>query len=393
MAVSKNFFGIRRGQAAGLVFQGNFNAKGVAIQVTRGQAESIANPQSYGQAQQRSRMAAVSKLASIFARIIDHSVEGLRFGQPNRSRFMADCLKATSDAVYTGPYMTKGDTSVKLPNGFVVELSKGSLPEIPVTLASTVVPATELTATIMADFSLETGDILTLVLVREDADGKVAVGYKQVVVRVGADLTAFGASFVAANSSAAAHLEYPSSTGLAEVLVVHERNTGSVYKRSTSYLHGFADVPTQTEASIASYMSENSKRVYFGERYLDGGEISDRYIDKVTGAGGGAEDSAGLVAVYVQNRTETSPNFGKWVRGLGMRNADGSYSVFKDDGESGEVLVSVDGGSTTYEANTLTGTVQAALAGSSTAAQLDNVDALTAITATWRQYDPALGHL
>lgn len=396
MAISRNFFGIRRGQAAGLVFQGNYDAKGVAVQVTRGQAEAIANPQSYGQAQQRARMAAASKLASIFAQVIDHSTEGLRFGQPNRSRFVADCLKASKDAVYTGPYMTKGETSVKLPADFVVELSKGSLPEIPVSLASTVVPATEMTEGIMADFALQTGDILTMVLIYENAAGQVSAGYKQVICKVGADLSTFGASFVASNTTSAAHLDYPSAQGLAQVLLIHERNTGSVYKRSTTMLRGFADVPNQTEASIASYMSDNSKRVYFGDKYLDGGEISDRYIDKASGAEGGGGAASNLLAVYLQNRMSSSADFGKYMLGLARQNSDGSYNIFYIEDEE-KLFVGINGQATSYgELGTdgqFDGTVNVWIATASSAALVDSVSGLTSVTASWAEYNSSIGHL
>lgn len=83
MAKSKSFFGLRRGSTKTLTFQVN-NGK----QITKDRVYEVKNPRTQEQMVQRMVMATASAAYSGMKQIVDHSFEGITYGQMNMSEFI-----------------------------------------------------------------------------------------------------------------------------------------------------------------------------------------------------------------------------------------------------------------------------------------------------------------
>lgn len=91
MAISKSFFGLRRGRAGGFVYSVSRGK-----QVTRALAESVKNPKTAAQVLQRAVFKGVSTMRSLCSPIVDHSFQGRTPKQDSLSRFTS--LNAGKDA-------------------------------------------------------------------------------------------------------------------------------------------------------------------------------------------------------------------------------------------------------------------------------------------------------
>ncbi|MBR3435013.1 hypothetical protein ACQCP7_24000 [Ralstonia pseudosolanacearum] len=83
MAKSKSFFGLRRGSTKTLTFQVN-NGK----QITKDRVYEVKNPRTQEQMVQRMVMATASAAYAGMKQIVDHSFEGITYGQMNMSEFI-----------------------------------------------------------------------------------------------------------------------------------------------------------------------------------------------------------------------------------------------------------------------------------------------------------------
>lgn len=83
MAKSKSFFGLRRGSTKTLTFQVN-NGK----QITKDRVYEVKNPRTQEQMVQRMVMATASAAYAHMKQIVDHSFEGITYGQMNMSEFI-----------------------------------------------------------------------------------------------------------------------------------------------------------------------------------------------------------------------------------------------------------------------------------------------------------------
>lgn len=84
MAQSKSFFGLRRGSTKSLTFQ-VFNGK----QVTKDRVETVKNPRTPAQMDQRMIMKTVGAAYSAMREIVDHSFQGYSYGMQNMSHFLS----------------------------------------------------------------------------------------------------------------------------------------------------------------------------------------------------------------------------------------------------------------------------------------------------------------
>lgn len=109
-------------------------------QIQRAYVGKIANPRSTGQNYQRMAFATAAAAASALSGIIDHSFEGIKYGQDSRSFFMKEATKLLRGTMQRstasgwapgacGSYVIKG-AGVLVPNYFKV--SKGTLTATPV---------------------------------------------------------------------------------------------------------------------------------------------------------------------------------------------------------------------------------------------------------------------
>ena len=117
MATSKSFFGIRRGSTKSMtysVYRGQ--------QVTKDRVTSVANPQSSSQMDQRLRLVLVANAATKLKGLINHSFEGVTYGETSVSKFRA--LNLVSNGITPLSWVPKGAGDCGVAD-FIV--SKGSL--------------------------------------------------------------------------------------------------------------------------------------------------------------------------------------------------------------------------------------------------------------------------
>ena len=93
MAKSKSFFGLRRGSTKTLTFQVN-NGK----QITKDRVYEVKNPRTQAQMVQRMVMATASAAYAQMKEIVDHSFEGITYGQMNMSEFIRVNAKAIKES-------------------------------------------------------------------------------------------------------------------------------------------------------------------------------------------------------------------------------------------------------------------------------------------------------
>lgn len=82
MATSTSFFGQRRGSTRSHTYQ-VYRGK----QVTKDRVTKVTNPQSNKQMKQRIRLTAVASFAAYLKQLLDHSFQGVAYGQPSLSEF------------------------------------------------------------------------------------------------------------------------------------------------------------------------------------------------------------------------------------------------------------------------------------------------------------------
>lgn len=97
MAVSKSFFGLRRGSAGGFTYSKGINGE----QITRAKAESVRNPQTKSQMAQRMLFSAIGHLASKFGYVVDHSTQGAAPRAQALAAFRSMNLKNLHDGTMT----------------------------------------------------------------------------------------------------------------------------------------------------------------------------------------------------------------------------------------------------------------------------------------------------
>lgn len=135
MAKGNLFLGTARGKLGDVVL-----ARRNGKQTSRPYLAKIANPRTTGQNYQRMVFATAAAAASALNGIIDHSFEGIKYGQDSRSYFMKEATKLLRGTMQRsvasgwapaacGSYVIKG-AGVLVPNFFKV--SKGTLTATPV---------------------------------------------------------------------------------------------------------------------------------------------------------------------------------------------------------------------------------------------------------------------
>ena len=120
MATSKSFFGLRRGSTKDFTF-----ATYRGQQVTKSRVTSVANPQTLYQMEQRMRLVQVANAATKLKGLINHSFEGVPYGQESISRFRA--MNLTKGVLTPESWVPKGVGDCGVAD-FVI--AKGTLPEI-----------------------------------------------------------------------------------------------------------------------------------------------------------------------------------------------------------------------------------------------------------------------
>lgn len=189
MAQSKSFFGLRRGSTKTLTFQVN-NGK----QITKDRVESVKNPRTQSQMVQRMVMATASAAYSAMRLIVDHSFEGVSYGQPSMSKFTSEnakLLRANMQAATSKFGYNKFQNRAIVPGAYL--MSDGSLaaPAFSYTLSSNEgsfglvllngTAATALTASALAAaLGLQVGEMVTICTIYGNAE---ATGHNFAFIR------------------------------------------------------------------------------------------------------------------------------------------------------------------------------------------------------------------
>lgn len=117
MAKSKSFFGLRTGSTKSLTF-----SVYRGTQVTKDRVTRVANPRSVAQMQQRAKVPLVAAARVALAGLVDHSFEGVAYGQASLQRFSS--LNLANGALNVASYPPNGVSNMGCAD-FIV--SSGSL--------------------------------------------------------------------------------------------------------------------------------------------------------------------------------------------------------------------------------------------------------------------------
>lgn len=127
MAKSKSFFGLRTGSTKSLTFQ-VYRGQ----QITKDRVTSVSNPQTIAQMEQRSKLPIVAAARSALKGLVDHSWEGVPYGEQSLRTFSSKNLSAGALKVYSysspdapSPGIAEYQVSQGSLRGFAVSAEQG----------------------------------------------------------------------------------------------------------------------------------------------------------------------------------------------------------------------------------------------------------------------------
>lgn len=264
MAKGIGLIGNFRGKVGNMVGYNLKDSNNKQTQGVRVYQPVVKNPKTYGQAQQRAKLAPVNVTYRALKGIIDRGQESKRYGNKSRLAWLKDALKA-----FDGGWFEKGAV-ITAPA--LVPLTKGSLPNLfPVAntadncvitfaTAAAQAPATigDLSAAIKANFpQVEDGDQITFVDIHSTANG-IEVSVESIVID-----TTSTASIPAAFTAATGSLTYaPNGANMAAgAIILSREGDAGQHLRSTTAIQqakGYdADLLADAaqEAATKSYMA------------------------------------------------------------------------------------------------------------------------------------------
>lgn len=184
MAKSNSFFGLRRGSTKTLTFQVN-NGK----QITKDRVYEVKNPRTQEQMVQRMVMATASAAYAGMKQIVDHSFEGITYGQMNMSEFIRlNAKKLRNNLGAASPVMcyNKYQDRNIAPGEYIMSAGSATdfktLPEVAaseVTTADAIQIALTLTAgtalngdNLAAKYGFKVGDLMTVCYLRYNSSAQ-----------------------------------------------------------------------------------------------------------------------------------------------------------------------------------------------------------------------------
>lgn len=264
MAKGIGLIGNFRGKVGNMVGYNLKDSNNKQTQGVRVYQPVVKNPKTYGQAQQRAKLAPVNVTYRALKGIIDRGQESKRYGNKSRLAWLKDALKA-----FDGGWFEKGAV-ITAPA--LVPLTKGSLPNLfPVAntadncvitfaTAAAEAPATigDLSTAIKANFpQVEDGDQITFVDIHSTANG-IEVSVESIVID-----TTSTASIPAVFTAATGSLTYaPNGANMAAgAIILSREGDAGQHLRSTTAIQqakGYdADLLADAaqEAATKSYMA------------------------------------------------------------------------------------------------------------------------------------------
>lgn len=264
MAKGIGLIGNFRGKVGNMVGYNLKDSNNKQTQGVRVYQPVVKNPKTYGQAQQRAKLAPVNVTYRALKGIIDRGQESKRYGNKSRLAWLKDALKA-----FDGGWFEKGAV-VTAPA--LVPLTKGSLPNlftvasnadncvITFATAAAEAPATigDLSTAIKANFpQVEDGDQITFVDIHSTTNG-IEVSVESIVID-----TTSTASIPAVFTAATGSLTYaPNGANMAAgAIIISREGDAGQHLRSTTAIQqakGYdADLLADAaqEAATKSYMA------------------------------------------------------------------------------------------------------------------------------------------
>ena len=223
----------------------------------------VKNPKTYGQAEQRAKLAPVNVTYRALKMIIDRGQEGKGYGNRSRLAWLKGALKAEGMPWFEKGALMNSPVLCELTHGslaglqFTVTATGMEITATGVTSETTVNTVGTLSTALMAAYpALQEGDQITFVALQSSANGIISDVFSIIIDTT--DSTAL-TRFTAANGK----LTYvsPNAAGFGSVIVSRE-GANAAHQRSTSSLSApaatIAAAPydaTSKEAAVKSYMS------------------------------------------------------------------------------------------------------------------------------------------
>lgn len=209
MAKSKSFFGLRRGSTKTLTFQVN-NGK----QITKDRVYEVKNPRTQAQMIQRMVMATASAAYAQMKEIVDHSFEGITYGQMNMSEFIrqnAKAIKASAldpanakfafnpyqdRSLYGGQFIMSAGTASPIPASMVRALGDNA-DETAVSFGNLAAAAGDVTAdTLYGYLGIGVGDMCTICFIaKNDTDASGIFAFVRLKAKASGNVALTQANF------------------------------------------------------------------------------------------------------------------------------------------------------------------------------------------------------
>ena len=232
-------FGFIRGKVGSVSYSVK-NAKnsstGKTEQIIRALPESVANPQTAGQAMQRMKLAPAQKFYSAFSELLSNAFQGVAYGEASRRYFMQ---KAMSQE---GPYVQKGVDRF-IPAAYI--FSEGSIPSVgvePFSGGATVITlsvttdAAEVTPAVLATALQVTTDYQITIAVVNNVNGLFMpsyIGYQQRLTIADVPTAALGKDAANHITISPAALSLDASAIVAMCVVLSTQDASGAWLRST----------------------------------------------------------------------------------------------------------------------------------------------------------------
>lgn len=264
MAKGIGLIGNFRGKVGNMVGYNLKDSNNKQTQGVRVYQPVVKNPKTYGQAEQRAKLAPINATYRALKAIIDRGQEGMAYGNKSRLAWLSAAMKA-----FNGGWFEKG-AAITAPA--LVPLTKGSLAislDIPSGATACTLNVTGLdgdnvsnigdlsTALLAAYPSLRNGDQMTIVITTSSTSGINAV-FDSIVINT--ESTSALPSFVAPDAGIVEF--FPTVTGqIAFAIIVSREGDNGSHLRTNANLIASTTYPSTTqgdaakEAAIKSYMS------------------------------------------------------------------------------------------------------------------------------------------
>lgn len=264
MAKGIGLIGNFRGKVGNMVGYNLKDSNNKQTQGVRVYQPVVKNPKTYGQAEQRAKLAPINATYRALKAIIDRGQEGKAYGNKSRLAWLSAAIKA-----FNGGWFEKGTT---ITNPALVPLTKGSLPTIlnasenddqptiHFSAALSPVPATigALSTALLSEFpALKEGDQITFVKIVNGANG-FDVSVDSLVIETTS--TSALPSFLSIND-ADVFAFMDAYAAAANAIILSREGDGGQHLRSTTVLvksSGYDSdtlAPAAKEAAVKSYMA------------------------------------------------------------------------------------------------------------------------------------------